>query len=95
MMQALRDQRPVPTPAVQFSGGEPTMRDDLTEIVALAREMGFAQIQVATNGIRLAASLDLCKNLVRSGLSSVYMQFDGVTPEPYVTMRGRNLLPKR
>ena len=93
MMQALRDQRPVPTPAVQFSGGEPTMRDDLPEIVALAREMGFAQIQVATNGIRLAASLDLCKNLVRSGLSSVYMQFDGVTPEPYVTMRGRNLLP--
>ena len=69
------------------------MRDDLPEIVALAREMGFAQIQVATNGIRLAASLDLCKNLVRSGLSSVYMQFDGVTPEPYVTMRGRNLLP--
>jgi uncharacterized radical SAM superfamily Fe-S cluster-containing enzyme len=93
MMQTLRDQRPVPTPAVQLSGGEPTMRDDLPEIVALAKGMGFAQIQVATNDMKLAASLDLCKDLVRSGLSSVYLQFDGVTPEPYETLRGRNLLP--
>ncbi len=70
MMQVLRDQRPVPTPAVQFSGGEPTMRDDLPEIVALAREMGFAQIQVATNGIKLAASLALCRDLVRVVLAA-------------------------
>jgi len=29
MMRLLRAEKPVPTPAVQFSGGEPTMRDDL------------------------------------------------------------------
>jgi uncharacterized radical SAM superfamily Fe-S cluster-containing enzyme len=93
MMKALCAQRPVPCPAVQFSGGEPTMRDDLPEIVCLAKRMGFSQIQLATNGLRLAASLDLCKALVRSGLNTIYLQFDGVTPVPYRIMRGFNLLP--
>ncbi|MDD1752639.1 MAG: radical SAM protein [Methanotrichaceae archaeon] len=93
MMQSLRAQRPVPCPAIQFSGGEPTMRDDLPEIVALAKHMGFYQIQLATNGLRLAASLNLCRALVKSGLNTVYLQFDGVTPEPYQIMRGINLLP--
>ena len=92
MMQTLRDQRPVPCPAIQLSGGEPTMRDDLPLIVSLAKEMGFSQVQVATNGLKLATSPDLCRSLVSSGLSTVYLQFDGVTPEPYKTMRGHDLL---
>jgi uncharacterized radical SAM superfamily Fe-S cluster-containing enzyme len=92
MMQRLRDQRPVPCPAVQFSGGEPTMREDLPQIVALAKKMGFAQVQVATNGLKLAADLELCRDLVRAGLCTTYLQFDGVTPEPYQRLRGQNLL---
>jgi len=92
MMENLRAERPVPCPAVQFSGGEPTLREDLPQIVALARELGFAQIHVATNGLKLASSPDLCRALVQSGLSSVYLQFDGVKPEPYKAMRGRDLL---
>lgn len=95
MMQNLRDQRPVPCKAIQFSGGEPTMRDDLAQIVALAKGMGFSQIQIATNGLRLAASLDLCRSLERSGLNTVYLQFDGVTPEPYRTARGHDYLPAK
>ena len=93
MMQILRDQKPVPCSAIQFSGGEPTMRDDLQEIVALARQLGFFQIQVATNGLKLARSPNLCRDLVRNGLTTIYLQFDGVTPEPYETLRGRDLLP--
>ncbi len=92
MMQMLRDQKPVPCPAVQFSGGEPTIRNDLPEIVAKARDMGFAQIQIATNGLSLAANPDLCRDLIQNGLSTAYMQFDGVTPEPFVALRGRDLL---
>ena len=95
MMQTLRDQKPVPCSAVQFSGGEPTMRNDLPEIVALARQLGFSQIQVATNGMKLATSPDLCRNLARNGLSTVYLQFDGVTPEPYKILRGSDLLPMK
>ncbi|OPY49693.1 MAG: molybdenum cofactor biosynthesis protein A [Methanosaeta sp. PtaU1.Bin060] len=93
MMQNLRSEEPVPCPAVQFSGGEPTIRDDLPQIIALAKAMGFAQVQVATNGLRLAESIDLCRDLMDRGLSTVYLQFDGVTPEPYLINRGRDLLP--
>lgn len=67
MMQNLRSQKPVGCPAIQFSGGEPTMREDLPQIIAMAKEMGFSQIQVATNGLRLASSLDLCRSLERAG----------------------------
>jgi hypothetical protein len=95
MMQVLRDQMPVPCPAIQFSGGEPTLRKDLTEIVFLARKMGFAQIQVATNGLMLAVRPDLCKDLVHNGLRTIYMQFDGVTSEPYKVIRGCDLLPAK
>ncbi|MHC1594365.1 MAG: tetraether lipid synthase Tes [Methanotrichaceae archaeon] len=92
MMQNLRDEQPVPCPAVQFSGGEPTLREDLPQITAMARDMGFSQIQIATNGIKLAGSLELCRSLVRNGMHTIYLQFDGVTPEPYISLRGRDIL---
>jgi uncharacterized radical SAM superfamily Fe-S cluster-containing enzyme len=92
MMKSLRRKRPVPCIAVQFSGGEPTLRSDLSQIVAMAREMGFSHIQIATNGLRLASSLELCKNLRLSGLQTLYLQFDGVTPEPYNILRGGDVL---
>lgn len=93
MMQNLRSQRPVPCSAIQFSGGEPTLRWDLPKIVVLAKEMGFTQVQIATNGIMLSADLKLCQSLEKAGLSTVYLQFDGTSSKPYKMMRGRNLLP--
>jgi len=93
MMETLRREQPVPCPAVQFSGGEPTMREDLPQIIAMARDMDFSQIQIATNGIKLAGSLGFCETLLRSGLHTIYLQFDGVTPKPYEILRGRNILP--
>jgi hypothetical protein len=80
MMWMLRNERPVPTPAVQFAGGEPTMRDDLVDIVKKAKELGFPQIQIATNGVKLANDPGLARQLVDAGLSTVYLHFDGVTP---------------
>lgn len=93
IMRRLRSQKPVPCSAIQFSGGEPTLRRDLPKIVALAKEMGFTQVQIATNGIMLSDDLFLCQSLERAGLSTVYLQFDGTSSKPYKTMRGRNLLP--
>jgi uncharacterized radical SAM superfamily Fe-S cluster-containing enzyme len=95
MMQMLRNEKPVPCPAVQFSGGEPTMRDDIVEIVKMAHEFNFTQIQMATNGIKLSRSLELCQQLNAAGLHTVYLQFDGVTEEPYIKNRGFNALPTK
>ncbi len=87
MMIMLRSETP-PCPAVQFAGGEPTIREGFVEIVKMARELGFAHIQVATNGIALAKSEEFCHQLKEAGLHTVYLQFDGVTEEPYKKLRG-------
>ena len=93
MMANLISNSPVGTPALQLSGGEPTVREDLPEIVAMAREMGFGHVEVNSNGIRMAESVDYCMSLREAGVATVYLQFDGVTPEPYVRARGHDLLP--
>jgi len=79
MMQLLTREKPVRNWAIQFSGGEPTVRDDLPAIIRMARDLGFIQIQIATNGIRLAKSVEYCRELVEAGLHTVYLQFDGTT----------------
>ncbi len=81
MLRLLRNEKPVPAPAVQFSGGEPTMRDDLFEIIRQAKAMGFPQVQIATNGIRIAKEPGYAAALKEAGLNTVYLHFDGVTKE--------------
>ncbi len=87
MLQMLRNEKPIPAPAVQFSGGEPTMRDDLVEIIKKAKEMGFPQVQIATNGVKLANDPELARRLKDSGLNTVYLHFDGVTKETNPNLR--------
>ena len=92
MLQTLRNERPVPTPAVQFSGGEPTIYPKFIEVIAKAKEMGFAQIQVATNGIRFAKEPELLTAATRAGMNTIYLQFDGLRDEIYRASRGASLL---
>ena len=93
MMENLMSNTPVWTPALQLSGGEPTVREDLPEILEMAHEIGFVHVEVNSNGIKMAESPEYCRELVRSGMDTVYLQFDGVTSEPYIEARGFNLLP--
>ena len=92
MLQNLRNNRPVPTPAIQYAGGEPTVRKDIVELIKLAKEEGFRHTQIATNGMRLARLPSLAKDLKEAGLNTVYLQFDGITEEPYLKLRNRNML---
>ncbi len=80
---------------LQLSGGEPTLRDDLPQIVEAARRIGFSFIQVNTNGLRLATDRDYAYRLQAAGLSSVFLQFDGVDDGIYRTLRGRALLAQK
>jgi uncharacterized radical SAM superfamily Fe-S cluster-containing enzyme len=100
---------------IQISGGEPAVRDDLPEIVALGRAKGFEYIQLNTNGRRLGAedaagygrqlrSVEAAgyggaevgeayaQRLADAGLTTVFMQFDGVTDAVYRELRGEPLL---
>ncbi len=75
-----------PTP-IQLSGGEPTTRDDLPEIVAMARDMGFGHIEVNSNGIRIADEPGYAEALAAAGVTTVYLQFDGFGRRVYRQIR--------
>ncbi|MFP5257950.1 MAG: radical SAM (seleno)protein TrsS [Acidobacteriota bacterium] len=76
---------------IQISGGEPTLRADLADIVALAKAVGFPFVQLNTNGLALAADAALAPRLAASGLDSVFLQCDGVSDAVHVALRGRSL----
>lgn len=76
---------------LQLSGGEPTVRDDLAKIVALAKSLDFPHVQVNTNGLRIAAEPDYLAELKEAGTDLIYLQLDGVSDEVYRTIRGRSL----
>ena len=76
-----RNERPMGSKAIQITGGEPTIREDLLEIVRMSKEAGFSHIQVNTNGIKLAESVEFCQKLKDAKVNTIYMSFDGVTEE--------------
>ncbi len=80
---------------VQLSGGEPTVRNDLPDIVAAAKDAGCENIQLNTNGIRLGQDKGFTKALAEAGLSFVFMQFDGTEETIYERLRGRPLLKEK
>ncbi len=80
---------------LQLSGGEPTLRDDLPDVIALARSMGFQFIQLNSNGRRLARDPGYAAGLKEAGLSCVFLQFDGTDDEIYRNIRGRALLSEK
>jgi 7,8-dihydro-6-hydroxymethylpterin dimethyltransferase len=71
-------------PAIQLFGGEPTVRDDLLDIIALARKHGLRPF-VTTNGLRLADE-EYCRKLCEA---RVPLRFacDGRNPEIYEKLR--------
>ena len=77
---------------LQLSGGEPTVRDDLPEIVAYAKQVGCKYVQLNSNGLRLAEDEAFVKRLADAGLSFVFMQFDGVDDVVYEKLRRRPML---
>lgn len=92
MLENLRNERPVPCPAVQFSGGEPTIYPRFFDVIKKAKELGFAQIQIATNGVKMAQDEDFIKKAAEAGLNTIYLQFDGLRDDIYVATRGKPLL---
>lgn len=76
---------------IQLSGGEPTLRDDLHEIVRRARANGFTHIQINTNGLRIAEDFAYAKALCEAGVTDFFLQFDGVNDDVYRKIRGREL----
>jgi len=81
MLSKLRNEKPVPCNAIQLTGGEPTMREDLIGIIKLCKEEGFDHVQLNTNGIRISQDLEFTKSIREAGVNTLYLSFDGLTPK--------------
>jgi len=81
MLADMKGVRPVGANAVQLTGGEPTLREDLIYIVKIARDLGYDHVQLNTNGINLSKKPELCQQLRDAGSHVLYMSFDGVTAQ--------------
>ena len=82
-------------PLLQLSGGEPTLRDDLPELVRCAKAAGCSYVQVNTNGLRLAREPDYARRLAEAGLDIVFLQFDGTRDDIFECLRGGPLLERK
>lgn len=94
MIKLLRNNSPWACNALQFSGGEPTIRNDLPDLIHEAKKAGVTHVEVNTNGLRIAEDIEYFKKLLDAGLSTLYLQFDGLREDIYKTTRARtNLVP--
>ena len=77
---------------VQISGGEPTLHPDFFTILDRARERPIKHLMVNTNGIRIAQDEEFARRLAayRPGFE-VYLQFDSLSDDALVTLRGQPL----
>jgi len=67
---------------IDFSGGEPTIRKDFSELLMHAKKLGFKKICVITNGQRMA-DLGYTKSLIESGLNEVLFSIHGFDKKSY------------
>lgn len=82
MIDTLRNEKPVPCNALQLTGGNPELREDLIDIVKLAKSKGIEHVQLNTQGThRLQNDVEYCKQLRAAGVGTIYLSFDGVTPK--------------
>ena len=73
-----------PTPMIELFGGEPTVREDLIDIINLGRKYGLRP-RVVTNGLRLADEA-YCKKLC-DARARFRLGLDGRSPEIYTRLR--------
>jgi MoaA/NifB/PqqE/SkfB family radical SAM enzyme len=56
--------------AVEFTGGEPTIRKDIIDLVAYAKKIGFKTIAISTNG-RMFSYAPFAEKTIDAGLNKV------------------------
>jgi radical SAM protein with 4Fe4S-binding SPASM domain len=77
ILDAIVDDARVPT--VSFTGGEPTLRPDLPELIAHAKSLRL-RTNLITNGIRCGAN-GYVERLAKAGLDSAQVSLEAANPE--------------
>lgn len=72
---------------IRLTGGEPTLRKDLVDILQGLQQMsGFDELAITTNGVTLAKNLE---DYVNAGLNRVNISLDTLHPEKFETLTRR------
>lgn len=82
VLQAVSEMRP--RPVVNLFGGEPTVRDDMLDIIGIGRKH-CVDVQVTTNGLRLADE-EYCRKICEAEVG-LRIGFDGRSPRIYELLR--------
>lgn len=61
---------------VAFTGGEPTIRPDIEDLVLAARQAGFSRVSISTNG-RALVYRERVRRLLRAGLTGASVSLHG------------------
>jgi pyruvate-formate lyase-activating enzyme len=77
-------------PCIAISGGEPTLREDLPDIIRYARSTG-RRVEMLTNAIRLAED-GYAERLAEAGLQHILFSFNGFNDRTYRSVNRRPLL---
>jgi cyclic pyranopterin phosphate synthase len=80
------------TTKIRLTGGEPTLRRDLLEIVkAIKKINGIQKIALSTNGFRLK---EMALTLKEVGVQALNISVDTLNPEKFEEITGKNYLPQ-
>jgi len=71
-------------PSIQLFGGEPTMREDMFDIIRLAKSYGLI-MRIATNGLKMADKA-YAQKVIETG-ATILIAFDGFKKEIYAKLR--------
>lgn len=74
---------------VRLTGGEPSVRKDLTQLIEAAVGAGVEKIALTTNGWRLARSLN---DWTRAGLTHLNVSVDSLDPAVFARVTGHHAL---
>ncbi|MBK9261562.1 MAG: radical SAM protein [Polyangiaceae bacterium] len=67
---------------VAFTGGEPTIRNDLPTLVKYAKKRGFVDVKVASNGLRYA-HMPYLEMLANAGVNQFHVSMHAFTDDAY------------
>lgn len=72
---------------IAFSGGEPSIRKDLPELVRYARTLGFKRVSITTNG-RMFVYPEFTRRMVAAGLTGVSVSLHGPDADTHDRLTG-------
>lgn len=72
---------------IVFTGGEPTIREDIVFLVKYAKKLGFKVIQIQSNG-RMFAYKNFCQKIIKAGANEFALALHGHIPELHNYLTG-------